>query len=219
MPVPQFLNDLLALLLRLAPVAATLTLVAAGLSLRSEGGMNFHIQGKTGKWIVWTVILLTVPQILQWIGAQGINIPGNPGSISAGWMNTIYSAFQQFVNFIVTSFIPVAAAFMVLKATLDTASGESPLPSIVAAIFLLTVPATKSLLQGWNSGSQTATTDMLVSLWNYIAGTIMPSAAGLAIIGAVINFVQRKPVMRYVFAAIGFLTLTGCYQLIKQMAA
>ena len=219
MPVPQFLNDLLALLFMLAPAAATLTLVAAGLSLRSEGGMNFHMQGKTGKWIVWTVILLTVPQILQWIGAQGINVPTNPGGISAGWMNTIYSAFEHFVSFIADDFIPVAAAFMVLKATLDTASGESPLPSIVAAIFLLTVPATKTLLAGWNSGSPTATTDMLVSLWNYIAGTIMPSAAGLAIIGAVINFVQRKPVMRYVFAAIGFLTLTGCYQLIRQMAA
>jgi hypothetical protein len=199
MPVPQFLNDLLALLFMLAPAAATLTLVAAGLSLRSEGGMNFHMQGKTGKWIVWTVILLTVPQILQWIGSQGITVPTNPGGISAGWMNTIYSAFQHFVGFIVDDFIPVAAAFMVLKA--------------------LTVPATKTLLAGWNSGSPTATTDMLVSLWNYIAGTIMPSAAGLAIIGAVINFVQRKPVMRYVFAAIGFLTLTGCYQLIRQMAA
>jgi hypothetical protein len=219
MPVPQFLTDLLSLLFTLASPAAALTLVAAGLSLRSEGGINFHIHGKTGKWIVWTVILLTVPQILQWLGAQGVNVPANAGGISEGWMNTIATAFQNFVKVIVTDFIPVAAAFMVLKATLDTASGDSPLPSIVAAIFLLTVPATQTLLESWNSGAQTATTDMLASLWNYIAGKIMPSAAALAIVGAVVSFVQRRPVMRYVFAAIGFLTLTGCYQLIRQMVA
>jgi len=219
MPVPQFLSDLLSLLFALASPAAALTLVAAGLSLRSEGGMNFHLNGKTGKWIMWTVVLLTLPQILQWIGAQGITVPSNPGGISSNWMATISTAFQNFVNIVLNDFIPVAAAFMVLKATLDGANGDSPLPSIIAAIFLLTVPATKTLLESWNDGSQTATTDMLVSLWNYIAGKIMPSAAGLAVVGAVIAVAQHKPVMRYVLSAIGFLTVTGLYQLLKSMAA
>jgi hypothetical protein len=219
MPVPQFLLDLLALLYALAIPAATLTLVAAGLSLRSEGGMNFHVNGKTGKWIMWTIILLTLPEILHWIGALGINIPSNPGSISASWISTISTAFQQFVNVILTNFVPVAAAFLVLKATLDTAAGDNPLPSVIAAIFLLAIPATKSLMQSWNSGSDTATTDMLQSLWNYIASQVMPAAAGLAVVGAVASSVQRKPFMRYVFAALGFLCLTGLVQLVKSMAA
>ncbi len=93
---------------------------------------------------------------------------------------------------------------MVLKATLDAAGGENPLPSIIAAIFLRSITATKLMLQTWNSGSDTATTDMLQQLWNYLAGTVMPSAAGLAVVGAVINFVQRKPFARLVFAAVRF---------------
>jgi hypothetical protein len=52
---------------------------------------------------------------------------------------------------------------MVLKATLDAAGGENPLPSIIAAIVLLSITATKLMLQSWNSGSDTATTDMLHS--------------------------------------------------------
>jgi hypothetical protein len=218
MPVPQFLLDLLALLYALAIPAASLTLVAAGLSLRSEGGMNFHVNGKTGKWLMWTIILLTVPEILHWIGAQGINIPSNPGFISASWISTVSTAFQKFVDLIITNFVPVAAAFMVLKATLDTAAGDNPLSSVIAAIFLLTIPATKSMMQGWNSGSDTATTDMLQSLWNYIANQVMPAAAGLAVVGAVASFVQKRPFMRYVFAALGFLCLTGLNQLVKAMA-
>jgi hypothetical protein len=41
--VPQFLSDLLALLYAIATPAAAVTLIAAGLSLRTEGGMNFHL--------------------------------------------------------------------------------------------------------------------------------------------------------------------------------
>jgi Uncharacterised methyltransferase family (DUF6094) len=83
-----------------------------------------------------------------------------------------------------------------------------------SSIFLLSIQTTKLMFQGWNSGSETATTDMLQQFWNYIAGTIMPSAAGLAVVGAVANFVQRKPYARRIFAAIGFLSLTGLFHLI-----
>jgi hypothetical protein len=72
MPVPQFLLDLLQMLLDLAVPAAFLTLTAAGVSLRHEGGTNFHVNGRTGKWVLWTVVLLTLPQLLSWIAAQGI---------------------------------------------------------------------------------------------------------------------------------------------------
>jgi len=60
MPVPQFLLDLLQLLFDLAVPAAFCTLAAAGVSLRQEGGINFHINGRAGKWILWTVVLLTI---------------------------------------------------------------------------------------------------------------------------------------------------------------
>ena len=57
MQTPQFLLDLLQLLLDLAAPAAFCTLAAAGVSLRHEGGINFHVNGRTGKWIMWTVVL------------------------------------------------------------------------------------------------------------------------------------------------------------------
>ena len=75
MQPPQFLLDLLQLLLDLAVPAAFCTLAAAGVSLRHEGGVNFHVNGRTGKWVLWTIVLLTLPQLLSWIAAQGINIP------------------------------------------------------------------------------------------------------------------------------------------------
>jgi hypothetical protein len=91
---------------------------------------------------MWTVILLTLPQVLHWMAAQSIHVPDNPGSNGSGWISGVATAFQNFVNLVVNNFVPVAAAFMILKATLDAASGDNPLPSIIAAIFLLSIKAT-----------------------------------------------------------------------------
>jgi hypothetical protein len=130
------------------------------------------------------------------------------------------TVFKSFVNqIIVAKFVPVVAAYFVLKAALDGAAGESPLGSIVAALFLMSLSATMQLMQGWNSGGEFATTDMLTSLWNYVVGQIMPAAAGLASVGAVINFVRHRPWGRLVFAAIAFLSVTGLLNLFQAMAA
>jgi hypothetical protein len=219
MPVPQFLLDLLQLLFDLAVPAAFCTLAAAGVSLRHEGGINFHIGGRTGKWILWTVILLTIPQLLSWIAAQGITVQSASGSVGTSWLASMETIFKNFVNhIIVAKLVPILAGYFVLKATLDGAAGENPLGSIVAALFLMSLSATMQLLQGWNSGGQYATTDMLGSLWNYIVGQIMPAAAGLACVGAVINLVRHRPWTRLIFA-IGFLSVTGLLKLFQAMAA
>jgi hypothetical protein len=220
MPVPQFLSDLLQLLLGLAVPAAFCTLAAAGVSLRHEGGTNFHVNGRVGKWMLWTVVFLTLPQLLSWIAAQGITVPSGSGSIGTSWLASMQTVFTNFVNqIVVAKLVPVLAAYFVLKATLDGAAGENPLASIIAALFLMSLSATMQLLQGWNSGGQYATTDMLTSLWNYIVGQIMPAAAGLACVGAVINFVRHRPWTRLVFAAISFLSVSGLLTLFQAMAA
>ena len=220
MPVPQFLLDLLQLLFDLAVPAAFCTLAAAGVSLRHEGGTNFHVGGRFGKWILWTVILLTLPQILSWIAAQGITVPSASGSVGTSWLASIETVFKNFVtDIVVAKFVPILAGYFVLKATLDGAAGENPLGSVVAALFLMSISETIQLLQGWNSGDEYATTDMLSSLWNYVAGKIMPAAAGLACVGAVINYVRHRPWTRLIFAAIAFLTVTGLLKLLQAMAA
>ena len=220
MPVPQFLLDLLQMLLDLAVPAAFLTLTAAGVSLRHEGGTNFHVNGRTGKWVLWTVVLLTLPQLLSWVAAQGITVPSGSGSVGTSWLASMEAVFKAFVNqIVVAKLVPVLAAYFVLKATLDGAAGENPLASIIAALFLMTLSATMQLMQGWNSGGQYATIDMLTSLWNYIVGQIMPAAAGLACVGAVINFVRHRPWTRLIFAAISFLSVSGLLTLFQAMAA
>src|SRR6202050_5967180 len=98
MQTPQFLLDLLQRLPDLAVPAASCTLAAAGVSLRHEGGVNSHVNGRTGKWILWTIVLLTLPQLLSWIAAQGINIPSGSGSVGTSWLASMESVFKNFVH-------------------------------------------------------------------------------------------------------------------------
>jgi hypothetical protein len=163
---------------------------------------------------------LTLPQFLSWIAAQGVNVPSASGSIGTSWLASIETVFRNFVSqIVVAKLVPVLAAYFVLKATLDGAAGESPLGSIMAALFLMSLSGTMQLFQGWNSGGQYAMTDMLTSLWNYLAGQILPAAAGLACVGAVVNYVRHRPWTRLVLAAVSFLSVSGLLALFRAMAA
>ena len=118
---------------------------------------------------------------------------------------------------VVAKLIPVLAAFFVLKATLDAAQGHSPIGSVIAAIFMLSISGTVKLMQGFNSGTTLATADMLRSLWSYVASTILPEAAGLAVVGAIINYSRQRPFARLVFTALAFLSVTGIWKLVQAM--
>jgi hypothetical protein len=219
MTLPPLIAELLQLLFDLAIPAAICTMVLAGLALRREGGVNFQAGGGFQKWVLWTVILLTLPQLLSWFAAQGIVLPPQSASITSPWVASMENTFKGFVtDVIVARLVPVTAAFFVLKAALDGAQGHSPLGSIVAAIFLLSVNSTVQLMRTWNSGSQFATTDMLTSAWNFLAGNILPEAAGLAVVGAIFNFVRHKPVVPLVGTALAFLSISGIWKLIQTMA-
>ena len=219
MTMPPLIADLLKLLFDLAIPAAICTMVLAGLALRQEGGVNFQAGGSFQKWVLWTVILLTLPQLLSWFAGQGIVLPSQSAFLTSSWLASMENTFKGFVTeVIVARLVPVTAAFFVLKAALDGAQGNSPLGSIVAAIFLLSVNGTVQLMQTWNSGSQFATTDMLTSAWNFLAGNILPEAAGLAVVGAIFNFVRHKPVVPLVGTALAFLSISGIWKLIQTMA-
>jgi hypothetical protein len=218
MRIPQLLVDLLQLLFDLAMPAAMCTMVAAGLALRQESGVNFEVGGRFQKWMLWSVILLTLPQLLSWFAAQGVSVPAQSSGVAGPWLRSMEASFTNFVSdVLVAKLVPVLAAFFVLKAALDAAQGANPLGSVVAAIFVLTVSGTVKLLQGFNSGGEFATTDMLASLWNFLAGTILPEAAGLAVVGAVVNYARKKPFMPLVFSALAFLSVTACWKLVQAM--
>ena len=75
MATPQLLNDLITVLLMLAPSAALLSLVLAGISLRREGTLTFAIGGGFTKWIFWAVVFLTLQPLLSWFPSFGVAAP------------------------------------------------------------------------------------------------------------------------------------------------
>jgi hypothetical protein len=218
MTIPQLLVDLLQMLFDLAVPGAICTMVLAGVALRQESGVNFEAGGRFQRWMFWSVILLTLPQFLAWFAAQGITMPPQSAGISGAWLLGMETSFRSFVTDVVIGrLVPVLAAFFVLKAALDAAQGRSPLGSVISAMFLLTISSSVTLMQGWNSGSTFATTDMLVSLWNYVAGTILPEAAGLAVVGAVINYARQRAVTPLVGSALAFLSVSAIWKLVQAM--
>jgi hypothetical protein len=220
MTLPQIIVDLMKLLFDLAAPSAICALVLAGIALRREGGTNFVAGGNFPKWMLWSVIFLTLPQIVSWMAAQGIVLPPQGGNISSAWVNGVETSFNQFVTDVVVGrLVPVLAAFFVLKAALDAAQGQNFLGSVVTAIFLLAVSSTAQLMKTWNSGTEFAMTDMLGSIWNFLAGTILPEAAGLAVVGAILNYARHRPFMPLVGSGLAFLSVSALWKLVQAMAA
>ncbi|MGB6875409.1 MAG: hypothetical protein WBD87_05190 [Candidatus Acidiferrales bacterium] len=218
MGVPQLLTDIIQVLSALAPAASVIALVLAGISLRREGGTTFLIGGGFTKWMFWAVLFVTLIPLLTWFSSFGIAVQMPSGGIGTGWLSSFQTDLSNFVTtFVADRIVTTLAAYFVLRAILDTASGGHPLPSILAAMFLLSVQATYTMLGSYNTGTQFATADVLDSLWNYLAGTIMPIAAGLAIVGAILNFATRRPTMRLIAVALAMLCVSGIWQLVLSM--
>jgi hypothetical protein len=220
MQTPQLLTDIANVMILLAPSAALLCLVLAGISLRHEtGGVNFAIGGGFTKWMFWAVIFVTLPGLLIWFSNSGVSVPALGGGISSSWLSSFETDVSGFVqNLVMARMVLVLAAFMGLRAILDIVEGESPLPSVLAAFFLLGVQTTYTLIQQYNTGTQYAITDVLASLWTYLASVIMPTAAGLGVFAAIIKFAMGKPAMRLVAVSLALLCVSGLWKLLQAMA-
>ena len=218
MPTPQILADVVRLLVQLLPAMALLSLVVAGIALRLEGGSTFVIGGGFTKWIMWGIIMLTLPQLLLWFGFFGLPVPSTAGAIGTNWLAGIRNDVSAFIDsFIIGRLTIVLAAYFVVRAVLDAAHGDHPLASVLTAMFLLAIPTTANLISNLQTGTRFAAVDVLDGLWNYLAGRIMPAAAGLAVIGAIFNFVTHRPAMRLIAASLGCLTVSALWRLVQQM--
>ena len=211
----NLINDGIGILLGLAPVAAVVALVLAGLALRKEG--SFFQSSRFALWIFWAIVMLTLPQLLSWFSGFGLPVPVSSGGGTA-FLNAFKTDVTNFVNqFLTGVFAPVVAAWMVLRAVIEVSEGRPPLYSILGAMFLLSIGSTWTLLQSWNSGTKFATTDTLAGLWTYTATKILPVAAGLAIAGAIVNFAFGKPSLRLICCAARFLTVSALWRLVQAM--
>jgi hypothetical protein len=220
MTTPQLLTDIANTMVLLAPSAAFLCLVMAGISLRQDGGgVSFVIGGGFSKWMFWAIVFITLPGLLNWFSSSGVNVPSLGGSIGSSWLASFETAVSGFVqNFIVSRLARVLAAYMTLRAILDFAEGRNPLLSVFTAFFLLGIQTTYSLMQQYNTGTQYAITDVLGSLWTYLASVIMPTAAGLGVFAAIIKFATGKPAMRLVAVSLALLCVSGLWSLVRAMA-
>jgi len=218
MTIPQMLSDILRLLMQLLPAMALLSLLLAGVALRLEGGSTFLIGGSFTKWMLWAIIMMTMPQLLLWFSFFGLPVPATSGTISTSWLAGIGNDVSIFINTFVIGRLTLAlAAYFVVRATLDASHGNSPLASVLTAMFLLAIPATANLIINLQTATRFSAADVVDGIWNYLAGRIMPIAAGLAVIGAIFNFVTHRPAMRLIACAIGFLTLSALWRLVLQM--
>ena len=219
MAVPQFILDGIRLLLALAAPASLVALVLAGIALRREGTTSFSIGGGGfSKWMFWAIVMITLPQIFGWFAFWGIGAPLPGGGIGNGWMSAFSNDATNFVNnFVIARLVPVLAAWMVLRAVIDFSEGYTPLASVLGAMFLLAIPATAALLQAWNDGTRFGTAAVLEGAWTYTASRIMPIAAGLAVIGAVVNFAFGRPAIRLIGCACAFLTVSAAWRLVVSM--
>src|SRR6266581_4681329 len=105
----------------------------------------------------------------------------------------------------------------VLRSVIDWSEGYTPLASILGAMFLLAIPASAALLQGWNDGTRFGTAAVLEGAWTSTASRIMPIAAGLAVMGAVVNFAFGRPAIRLIGSAAAFLTVSALWRLVVSM--
>jgi hypothetical protein len=114
MQTPLVFRAILGLLMDLTIPGALGAFVLAGMRLRSEGGMNFEASGGFLKWMFWGCVLLSIPSISSWLGAEGI--PGASQLSQAGATGAAYTAGIERVtgdfvdNFLVGHVVPVVAA-------------------------------------------------------------------------------------------------------------
>ena len=181
----------------------------------------FWVGGGFSKHMLWAVIFLSLEPTLTWFQSFGVPVFFPPGfAIGTPWLAGIQQDISSFVSqFVVARIAPVAAAYFVVRAVLDTASGTGPLPSLLAAMFLLAISNTHALIDAWTpTGNRFAIALGLESMWTYLASRIFPIAAGLSICGAVVQFAFNRPgYLRLIACAGGFLTVSALWILINRM--
>jgi hypothetical protein len=114
--------------------------------------------------------------------------------------------------------VPVIAGALVLKSLLDTGEGHSPFPSIISALFLLGVGGFFTQAQGWNDGTEYATSNILKSMLNWAMTSVAPVLGAMSIYGAIVQFVRKQNWSIYVIVGGGLLMVPVLWTLIQKWA-
>lgn len=210
-----FVNGIGSVLLSVAPYVALGCMVAAGVALRGEGGTNFSISGGFSRWIMWALIfcaLPTIPALMSQLGVSGLSSNFSGGSSEFSGMTTAAQSFVQ--TYIVSDLVPSIAGFLVLKAVLDAGEGNSPLPSLVSAIFVLSANGLYTLASGWVGTDAYGVTTGFSSALNYVGAKVCPISAAFCFIGAVVQFIKGSKWGHLVLTGFALLSFTGVWALV-----
>jgi len=137
---PPFLTGLYGLLIGAAPYMGLGCFVAAAVSFRSGGGANFEIgrrfspTGYSGAWCSWLFRQFHCFLKSGWHSvATSRKLLSSRRHTSLAWLNLV----QYFTNnYLVSHLVPVVAAALYSKALLDSAEGNTPIPSLVSALLV-----------------------------------------------------------------------------------
>ena len=153
------------------------------------------------------------------MSAEGFGGAFGASGATAPYTATIASAVQDFVyNVLRDRIVPVIAGALVLKSLLDTGEGHSPFPSIISALFLLGVGGFFTQAQGWNDGTEYATSNILKSMLNWAMTSVAPVLGAMSIYGAIVQFVRKQNWSIYVIVGGGLLMVPVLWTLIQKWA-
>jgi len=208
---------IVTLLMNLAPVMSLGCIIAAGFSLRGEGKIWIPLHGNFARWMIWALIFLclpSLPSLLSVLGFSFLQVPG--GGEGGGAVSMITTAVTTFVqSFLLKKLAPIVAGYLVLRALFESAEDKSPMPSIVSAIFVLSLNGIWTLAKGWVGGGTDAysITTGLEGGMNYLANTICPIAIIFCVIGAVIHWLRGKSFAHFIYTALAMGSVTAIFNL------
>jgi hypothetical protein len=202
-----------------APYVGLGCIVAAGVALRSEGGINFGMSGGFAKWMVWAFIFVAIPTVPLIINSLTNNsVGGLTASFSGGtseFTSLGVGAQNFFHTWLVGKVVPSIAGYLVVKAILDSNDGESPMPSLVSAIFVLSVSGIWSMAKSWVGSDQYGIATGMSGALSYLLATLCPIGAIFCFIAAVVQSVKGDRWGRLVISGIAMLSATGIWTLVK----
>jgi len=211
------LQAIYGLLLAVGPTISLGCFVMAGLKLREEGGINFHAGRGFTKWLFWAALFLTLPGLQAWLQQMGFHVPTLAPGARAYTLPLQSAITNLVVSYLVERIVPILASLLLFKAVMDNAEGKSPIPSLVSAMFVLSVSGIYILAQGWATNGAFATAELLWSMSNYLFSVISPIVGALCIVGAIINYIRNRDWANLVWSGIGFLSIWGLWALLQMM--
>jgi len=164
------------------------------------------------------VFALLTPILVGWLSDRTVTRWGR----RRPWMvaGTVLNIIGLGLLALSSSQLTFVAAYLVVHTAASSAPATPRTSAVSRGVVLSSVSAsgTVQLMQSWNSGSEFATTDMLTSAWNFLAGTILPEAAGLAVVGAIFNYARHRPFMPLIGSGLAFLSVSAIWKLVQAMA-